>query len=188
MKTILGIDSGSKTIGYGFLGIEEDKVQLIEHGNIKTLDKDKHSIVERLDHISKQIELLCEKLKPDHVLIEDIIQFMQKRTTANTIITLAVFNRVISLQVYRSTGKIPIYLLPISIRTRIKKIFNLEKTPEKEEIPNLLQNYFGKTFFKIVGYKKRGKNAGQPIISTYDEADAVAAGLAGLFELGLLKE
>lgn len=187
MKTILGIDCSSSTIGWAFLGVEDEKIQIIEHGHIKPPTRDGYSLVKRLDIVMASIAELCERLRPDYSIVEEIIQHMEGRTSANTIIVLAAFNKTVSVQILRSTGQEPIFLLPISIRTRIKKFLQRTEKIDKEEIPNILQEYFGKTFFKVVGYKQRGKNKGQPIVETYDEADAVAAAWAGVIELGLIK-
>lgn len=186
MQTILGIDCSSSTIGWAYIGVENNKIMLLDHGHIKPLSKD-FPLMERLDSASKDIANLCERFNPDSTIIEEIAQFMKGKTSANTIITLAVFNRAVALQLYRSTKKNPLFLLPISIRTRIKRFLGREQQIEKEEIPTILQDYFGKSFFKVVGYKQRGKNKGQPIVETYDEADAVAAAWAGVIELGFVK-
>lgn len=187
MITILGIDSGSKTIGYGLVGIDNNKIILIEHGNIKPPKRDNMPLILRLDWVSKEIDLLCKKLNPTYVIIEDIIQFMKNHTTANTIITLATFNRTVALQVYKTLGKVPLFLLPISIRSKIKNYLGRKEKIEKEEMPYILQKQFGKDFFKFIGYKKRGKNKGQPVVEVMDEADAVAAAWAGSIELRLLE-
>lgn len=186
MKTILGLDCSSTTIGWAVLGVDDSGIKLIDHGNIKPPKKDECSIVERLDIVSKDIDALCSRVNPDNIIIEDIIQFMGKASTANTIITLAVFNRTIALQVYRTTGKIPEFLLPVSVRAKLRKFLTLDKL-EKEDIPAELQKYFGKAFF-TVSVKTKGKFKGQPVITTYDEADAVAAAWAGIIHLGLYKK
>lgn len=185
-KTILGLDCSSTTIGWSLLSVENEVIKIDRYGNIKPPKKDSCSLVERLDSVQKEIDKLCIELKPDHIVIEDILKFMAGKTSADTIITLAIFNRTIALQVYQTLGKLPIFLLPISIRSRLKKFLSLENKIEKEQIPKILQDYFGKEFFKITGYKKRGKFKGQPIIEVYDESDACAAAWAGAIELKLV--
>lgn len=188
METILGLDASSSCVGWAFMGVENGKIHLISHGNIKPLGKDGYSIVERLDALAKDISALCERLNPKYTIIEEIIQFMKSKTSANTIITLAVFNRTAAVQLYRSTGRVPLFLLPTSVRARIRKFLQRKEEISKEDIPTILQDYFGKTFFKLVGYKQRGKNKGQPIVEVYDESDACAVAWAGLIELGLTGE
>src|SRR5271166_3712024 len=187
MQTILGIDCSSSTIGWAYVGAENNKIHLLEHGHIKPPKKAALHLIERLDSVAKDMENLCNRFNPDFTIVEEITQFMKNKTSANTIITLAVFNRAVALQLYRSTKKVPLFLLPISIRTRIKRFIGRAAPIEKEEIPGILQDYFGKSFFKVVGYKERGKYRGQPIVEVYDEADAVAAAWAGIIELGIVK-
>ena len=185
-QTILGLDCSSTTIGWALLSVENKVIKIEKYGNIKPPKKDSCSLVERLDVVQKEIEQLCIDLNPDHIVIEDILKFMADKTSADTIITLAVFNRSIALQVYRTTNKLPLFLLPISIRSRLRNFLGLESKIDKEQIPQILQDYFGKEFFRIAGYKKRGKFKGQPIIEVYDESDACAAAWAGAIELELV--
>ncbi len=188
MKKILGLDVSSTCIGWALLGIDNNIITIIEKGNIKPPNKNKCSLVERLYSVVNDIDTLCNRLKPDYCVIEDIIQFMQHRTSANTIIMLATFNRAVALQVYRSTNKIPLFILPISVRSCLKKFLKRKEKISKDEIPAILQSYFGETFFKIVGYKKHGKNKGQPVVEVFDEADACAVAWSGIIKLNLLEE
>jgi Holliday junction resolvasome RuvABC endonuclease subunit len=177
---LLAFDVSSSCIGNAIIGIENNTVELIKYGNIKPPKKEKASIVERLDMVCKEIEKLCSEYKPDHIVIEDIVQFMAHRSTAKTIITLGVFNRVVALQVYKTTNKIPLFLLPVSIRSKLSKIIGIGKIA-KEDIPEILQQFFDKEQFKIK-YKKNGS-----IDKTiFDEADAIAAALAGGIHLGII--
>ncbi len=187
MKKVLGLDVSSSCIGYSILGIDDDKIILLHHGNIKPPKKDKCSIIERLHIVSLAIHELCILHNPDFICIEELLQYMPNKTSANTIITLAVFNRAVALQVYKTTGKLPLFMLPITVRTQIKNFLQRKNRIEKEDIPDILQKYFGKTFFKIVGYKKRGKNKGEPVIEVFDEADACAVAWAGIIKMGLLE-
>ncbi len=186
MKKVLGLDISSSTIGFALLSADNGEIKLLEHGHIKPPKKDKYSIVERLDIVSKDIELLCNRLQPEHIIIEDLIQYMPNRTSANTIITLAIFNRMVALQVFKTTGKIPEFLLPISVRAILKNFLKLSKKIDKEEIPQILQEFFGKSFFQVVKYKKSGKNKGQPVVEVLDESDACAVAWAGIIKLKLV--
>lgn len=179
------MDISSSCIGAGLVGIEDNKINLIEHIHINPPKKDKYSIVERLDVVANDIELLCQRTNPDYIIIEDIVHFMAHKSTAKTIITLGIFNRFVAYQVYKSTGKIPIFLLPISIRSKLGKFLNI-KNIAKEDIPEILQKYFGKDKFAI-NYIKRGKSIDKPVKETYDEGDACFAAFAGAIHLGLLK-
>lgn len=176
MKTILGLDISSSCSGYAIIDIN-DKT-LIAYGHIKVLKKDKYSIVERLDHLAKEINSLCFKYNPEIIVIEEISKFMAHRSSANTMITLGIFNRVCALEVYKTTNKIPIFLMPITIRTAIKKHIGLKEKIKKEEMPNIIKNHLYDAF--DIKMKKDGKTIDSKV---FDEADAVAAAWAGLIKL-----
>ncbi len=178
MQTILGLDVSSSTIGWGYLSIDGSTIKLLEHGHIKPPKSGKYSLVERLFKTSQDIDVLCKRLNPDLVVIEEITQFMPHRSSAKTIIALAVFNRVVSLQTYISTTKLPTYLYPISIRSKIAKFYKTEKLA-KEDMPGLLEKELG---FKL-SYNKKDNSIRN---ITYDEADGVAVGLASLIVINKL--
>ena len=180
MKVILGLDISSSCCGYAFLDV--DKCIILEYGNIKVLKKDKYSIVERLDNLSKKIEELCTKWQPEYVVIEEISKFMAHRSSANTMITLGIFNRVCALKTYQITNKIPIFYAPISIRSKIKKFMKLDDKIHKEDMPNIIKQFFGSDKFNI----KMKKNNKTIDTSTYDEADAVAVAFAHYIELQMV--
>lgn len=186
MITVLGFDVSSTNTGFALLGVDKNVITIIEHGSIKPLKKDGYHLLERLDDIAQRVDELCMRFKPDYCCIEESVQYMANRTSANTIIVLSVFNKTVALQVYKTLGKIPMFLLPVSIRSRIRKYLGIDKI-EKEDIPKILQDQFGESFFRVVKYRTRGKNKGTPVLSTLDEADACAAAWAAIIEMGLVK-
>ena len=111
---------------------------------------------------------LFQRLKPQEILIEDIAQFMPRKSMANTIILLAVFNRMISLCAYEYLGKEPKHFPVMTIRNGIRLS---PYTPEKHEIPALVEKHLK---IKIPLVKKK---TGKPIDEYYDQADAIAVGL-----------
>src|SRR5713101_2439427 len=95
-ETVLGFDVSSSCIGIGVLQINDDKsIQFISVEYIKPLKKG--NIVERIADTRDKIKSVIEKVKPDHIGIEDIIKFMKGKSSANTIIMLTTFNRMICL-------------------------------------------------------------------------------------------
>jgi Holliday junction resolvasome RuvABC endonuclease subunit len=171
------LDVSSAAIGYAIIDSSIEKI--LEYGHIKPPKKDKMSIVERLDSVSKEVDKVCNKWIPDIVGIEEISKFMARRSSANTMITLGIFNRVCALQAYKSTNKVPIFLYPISIRTKIKKYMKLLDKIHKENMPEVLKSYFGDMAFKIT--MKKNKTTISP--TTYDEADAVAVAFAIMIDI-----
>ena len=100
VKTILGIDVSSTTIGYCVLTWDDttNDIKLAVSNYIKPL----HGgiIIERIVDTRNQIQKIIVAAKPDYIAIEDIIQFMAGKSTAKTIIMLTTFNRMIGLTAY----------------------------------------------------------------------------------------
>jgi hypothetical protein len=174
MTKILSIDASSTTIGWAILNVDEisGKISLIMVDYIKPIKKG--TIIERIVHTRDKIKNIIDKAKPDHIVIEDIIQFMQGKSTAKTIIMLTTFNRMIGLLSYDYLQKNPQLFNVMSIRHGLKlnKIF-----PKKEDMPELVAKHLGITF----PYQKNKKN--KIIPENFDMADAIAAGLYYAFLL-----
>lgn len=182
---ILSFDVSSTTVGWGCLEVINKEITLLDCGFVKPLKKQNYHIVEVLANLSREIEVLCLQYKPDVIVVEDYLKFMANRSSADTTITLGIFNRVVALQTYKTTEIKPLFLLPISIRAIIRKFLKIKNKITKQDMPALLQNYFGKESFRME-YKTKGKKKGQLIDEIYDIADGVAAGLAGAVYLKLI--
>lgn len=168
MKTILGFDVSSTCIGYCHLEVDEDsnKIRFISCNYIKPIKKG--NIIERLAHTRDKIISILEKVEPDIIAIEDIIQFMSGASTAKTIITLTSFNRMISLLAYDYLSSSPQMYSVMTIRHGLK----LNKIlPKKEDMPELVSKHLGIKF----PYEKN-KN-GKIKSENYDMADGVAVAL-----------
>jgi len=79
--TILGIDPGTATTGFGIikkLKIRGEKLKVIDYGCIKTAAN--LSTAERLKRLSLELNLLIKKCKPDIVAVEDIFFFKNLKT------------------------------------------------------------------------------------------------------------
>ena len=96
---------------------------------------------------------------------------MPKRSSANTITLLAIFNRTIGLLCYELLGKSPILYSPQDIR----RALTIEKIiPSKEQVPTFLELYLDIKFpWK---YNKKTKI----INENFDMADGCAAALCHL--------
>jgi Holliday junction resolvasome RuvABC endonuclease subunit len=165
-KTILGMDISSTTIGYCVLEIENNNIKFISTSYIKPIKKG--NIVERLADTRNKIEKLINILKPDYIAIEDIVQFIRNKSTAKTVITLASFNRMISLVAYDFLKRSPEFFSVITIRhgLKIKNTF-----PSKEEMPAIVAQHLGIIF----PYHKNKK--GSIKVESYDMADSIAVAL-----------
>lgn len=174
IKRVLGIDCSSTTIGYCLLEIND------ETKDIKYILSDyfkpnkKGSIIERIVHTRNFINEILNQYTPDYIGIEEIIQFMQGKSTAKTIITLTTFNRAVCLTAYDFLNKSPELFNVMSIRhgLKINKIF-----PKKEDMPALVSKHLGITF----PYRLNSKNKIK--VESYDVADGIAVALYYAFVL-----
>jgi crossover junction endodeoxyribonuclease RuvC len=68
MMKILGVDPGTIVMGYGVISSEDDEIELLTYGAIKT--KGHTSIGERLSLLYRELNKIIAKYKPDAVAIE----------------------------------------------------------------------------------------------------------------------
>jgi hypothetical protein len=173
MKRVLGIDVSSTTIGYCVLEIDDNNnIKYVSSNYLKPVKTG--SIIERIVDTRNKIQDIINKVKPDYIGIEDIIQFMQGKSTAKTIIMLTTFNRMIGLCAHDYLNKVPELFSVMSIRHGLKfdKIF-----PKKEDMPELVAKHLGITFpYEL---NKKGKIK----VESYDKADGVAVALYYAFIL-----
>lgn len=174
---VLGLDCSSSTVGWGLLGFIKQPV-LMSYGHIKPLNS-QFDIFVRLEDLYQQIGHLCMDLEPDYIAIEDIVLHMQGKSSAKTITTLAIFNRVAGLSVYTHTGVIP-KLLPVgTIRKYLRMAHSdIDSKYKKEDIPNIIRTYLDSDFTNIIN---KNQNISK---ETYDEADGIAAAWAYTLQLG----
>ena len=165
-KIVLGIDCSSTTIGYCVLEVDDNEIKFISADYLKPLKKG--SIIERIVDTRNKIKDIIEKIKPDYIGIEEIIQFMQGKSTAKTIIMLTTFNRMVCLLAYDYLKSSPDMFNVMSIRHGLKEnnIF-----PKKEDMPELVAKHLGITFpYQL---NKKGKIK----VENYDMADGIAVAL-----------
>jgi Holliday junction resolvasome RuvABC endonuclease subunit len=173
-KIILGFDVSSTTIGWCSLSWDElnNDIKFIDMGYIKPIKKG--SIIERIVDTRNKIQKIIVATQPDYIAVEDIIQFMQGKSTAKTIIMLTTFNRMVCLTAYDYSGKAPTLYNVMTIRHGLKLTKDL---PKKEEIPDLVAKHLGITF--PYEYNKKGNVK----VESYDKADGVAVALYHTFIL-----
>ena len=172
VKTILGIDVSSTTIGYCVLTWDDttNDIKLVQANYLKPIKKG--TIIERIVDTRNKIQKIIVAAKPDYIAIEDIIQFMAGKSTAKTIIMLTTFNRMIGLTAYDYLGHAPQFYNIMTIRHGLKLTKDL---PKKEEMSGLVAQHLGITF--PYEYSKVGKIK----VESYDKADAVAVALYHAF-------
>ncbi len=169
-KRVLGFDISSTTIGWCVLDIIDNEIKLVKMDYVKP-PKDK-SIIDRLFETRSKIQTIINRYKPDYIGIEDIIQFMKGASTAQTIIVLTTFNRMVCLLARDYLNKNPELFSVMTIRHGLKINKDL---PKKEDIPALVSQHLGINFPYILSTK--GKNKGKIKVESYDMADGVAVAL-----------
>jgi len=174
---ILGLDCSSSTIGWGLFTLNDDPI-LAAHGHIKPLNSKSNTFV-RLDDVHSRIGELCEVINPTHVVIEDIVLHMKGKSSAKTITTLAIFNRVAGMSVYMHTGIVPELFAVGTIRKLIREVnSNIDPKFKKEDIPDIIRTHLEPNFANIMN--RNNNISGE----TYDEADGIAAAWAYSIQLG----
>lgn len=174
MNKVLGFDVSSTTIGWGLLSIDElsGEIKFLDAGYIKPLKEG--SIIERIVHTRDRLLEIIKKTTPDYIGIEDIIKFMQGKSSADTIVMLATFNRMTCLLANDFLNKSPELFNVLTIRHGLK----LNKIlPKKEDMPELVAKHLEITF----PYEKN--NRGKIAEESYDTADGVAVALYYSFVL-----
>ena len=178
---VLGLDCSSSVIGWGLLTLFEGSPTLLAHGHIKPLDS-KFNIAVRLQDVFEKIGDLCCNIEPTHISIEDIILHMKGLSSARTITTLAIFNRMVGTSAYVHTGIIPELLSVGTIRKLIRESHPaIDPKFKKEQIPDIIREYLEPNFLNIINRNDNVSN------ETYDEADGIAAGWAYIIQLGRAK-
>jgi len=167
MIKVLGFDVSSTTIGYSILEIDHnDEINYVHANYLKPIKKG--TITERIVDTRNKIEDIIKKVNPDYIAIEDIIQFMQGKSTAKTIIMLTTFNRMICLCAYDYLKRAPELFSVMTIRHGLK----LDKQlPKKEDMPELVAKHLRIKF----PYEKNKK--GNLKVENYDKADGIAVAL-----------
>lgn len=173
---ILGLDASSTTIGWGCLDFDDQwNLTATQIGFIKPPKAD--HIVEKLRQTRVLVNDLMDQLKPDRVVLEEIL-LQHPKTTIKTLATLAIFNRSVCLWVYDKLEGMPDLFTPLKIRHAIKLTKGRE-VPKKEEIPALMEHHLGKLFWPVV---EKGKYKG----SRAEECGDIADGLACAFALKVI--
>ena len=172
-KRVLGFDVSSSCIGYCALDfdIESQDIKYIKHGFYKP-NKD-GLILDRLMETKIHIAKTIKEYEADEIAIEDIISFMKNKSTAQTVITLAVFNRMVGISAYEALNKAPTLYNVMSIRHGLKLTKEL---PAKEQMPEVIEKHLGIEF--PYQYKIKRKTKEKVIaVESYDMADAFSVAL-----------
>ncbi len=171
MFKTLSLDISSTTIGWALLGNSDDQITIIEHGHLKP-PKSELSLANRALRSQVLIKNLIRKYDPDKIAIEDYVtKFSKGKSTAKTIVVLSVFNEAMTMACIEEKKVDPDRLAVISIRSLLSKSFD-QKISSKEECFDFIKQIAS---FSVKQNKKQSIKK-----ETFDEADAVAVGIASI--------
>ncbi len=129
--TVLGIDPGFGTIGYGVIKEQGIKKTAIDYGVIKTPKE--MTFPERLSLIERAIDALIEKFKPDEIALEELFF----NTNITTGINVAHARGVIVVTCYKKCQKLYEYT-PLQIKQALTGYGRAEKRQIQIMTANLL--------------------------------------------------
>lgn len=168
----MGWDVSSSTVGWCVIDHTiGEGTKLVKCSYFKPIKKG--TTLDRLKYTQDKVQAILEKYKPDEIAIEEITKFMPRLSSANTIITLATFNRTVGLTCLNYMNKSPEMYSVIAMRHGLKLTSEL---PKKEDMPKLVETYIGINF--PFEYKKNGKIKDE----SYDMADACIVALYYAFK------
>jgi len=129
--TILGIDPGTRNMGYALIALENGKISLIEAGLIKMKAE---NLQFQIPQMVEGIEMLFEKYIIDEVAMEDIFYAHNPATT----IKLAQFRGAIMLKLLQEFGQFHEYTA-----LQVKKALTGKAKAQKEQVAFMVKRLLG---------------------------------------------
>ncbi|PAY16520.1 crossover junction endodeoxyribonuclease RuvC [Rhodopirellula sp. SM50] len=145
--TILGIDPGLNTTGYGVIRVSRGQFQLIEAGIVRS--KAKASIEERLLEIHTGVAEVLQQHKPDFLALEQLFSHYSRPKTAilmghaRGVICLAAGTAGIPVKSFEPTkvkkvmtgnGHAPKHQIQLAVKLQL----NLSEVPEPADVADAL--------------------------------------------------
>lgn len=164
---ILGLDVSTSSTGWAVLS---DSGELIEMGAFKLSKYE--GLFEKADEIKKRLAEIREKFQITKISIEEPLQgFRRGLSSAQTLLTLARFNGIVSWQAYDIFQIVPIFYNSSAARKGLG--IRLDKARDtKDQIMEWVEVAIGKELPKRVA--TTGKKKGEKLYATgvNDAADA----------------
>jgi len=146
---ILGIDPGSRNLGYAIIKMDKNSLKLVEAGLIK-IKQD--TLQYQISQLIEGLDLVLKNYKIDEVAIEDIFFAYNPKT----VLKLAQFRGALSLRILQIHGNFSEYT-PL----QVKKALTGKAKAKKEQVAFMVK--------KILGIKKE--------IKPLDITDAMAVAI-----------
>lgn len=134
---ILGIDPGSRNLGYAIINMDKNSLKLVEAGLIKIKQ---NSLQYQISQLIEGLDLVIKNHKIDEVAIEDIFFAYNPKT----VLKLAQFRGALSLRILQIHGNFSEYT-PL----QVKKALTGKAKAKKEQVAFMVK--------KILGIKKEIK-------------------------------
>lgn len=169
------MDVSTSTAGLAILDYDPDgydNIKLVYAGYYKP-DKS-IGVLDMLVKARKHILDLAVEYSVDEFAIEQYIQFMKGKSSANTVIPLAIINTTVQLSILDFFNKEVKVLNVLTIRHALK--FGKE-LPKKEDMPELVAKHLGIDFPWVYKYNKK-KKENEIAVESEDIADGMACALA----------
>lgn len=131
-RTILGIDPGTATMGWGVVRAEGSRISYVQHGAITTPSD--WPMPRRLAKLFRGISQLCEGYRPEAVAIEELFF----NTNITTGITVGQARGVAILAAYRAGAEIHEYT-PLQVKQAITSYGRADKKQVQEMVKALLR-------------------------------------------------
>jgi crossover junction endodeoxyribonuclease RuvC len=130
-QTILGIDPGTATMGWGVIRQEGSKLRYVQHGAITTPSD--WEMPRRLGRLFDGVTQLVEGYRPDSVAVEELFF----NTNVTTAITVGQARGVALLAAYRAGIGVAEYT-PLQVKQAITSYGRAEKRQVQEMVKALL--------------------------------------------------
>ncbi len=129
--TILGIDPGTATMGWGVVRQEGNRLRYVQHGAIVTPSK--WEMPRRLNRLFEGVTELVRGYRPETVAVEELFF----NTNVTTAITVGQARGVALLAAYQSGAEVAEYT-PLQIKQAITSYGRAEKRQVQEMVKTLL--------------------------------------------------
>jgi crossover junction endodeoxyribonuclease RuvC len=129
--TILGIDPGTATMGWGVVVQEGNRLRYVQHGAIVTPSK--WEMPRRLNRLFEGVTELVKGYRPETVAVEELFF----NTNVTTAITVGQARGVALLAAYKAGAEVAEYT-PLQIKQAITSYGRAEKRQVQEMVKTLL--------------------------------------------------
>jgi len=144
----VGIDPGTATVGYAFVGGNQKNPTIADFGVLRTLATEKEFMPLRLLEIAKDLESLLDQFKPTKAIIEDLFFFKN----AKTVISVAQSRGMILYLLAKRNVEI-ISVTPLQVKQAlcgygraekkqvqemVRRIYSLQEVPKPDDAADSL--------------------------------------------------